>query len=41
MINSGGFVGNFLDLLNPDKSLLFKLEKVFKNVDEAINYLKK
>ena len=42
MIQSGGFLGNFSDLLNPDKSLLFKPDKVFKKiVNEADKFLKK
>ena len=42
MIQSGGFVGNFLDLLNLDKSLLLKSDKVFKKLlMKWINYLKK
>ena len=42
MIQSGGFVGNFLDLLTPDKSLLFKPDKVLKKLlMKRVIYLKK
>ena len=41
MIQSGGLVSNFLDLLNPDKSLLFKSDKVFKKIVNEANKLSK
>ena len=42
MIQSGGFVGNFLDLLNRDKSLLLNQIKCLeKLLMKRINYLKK
>ena len=41
MIQSGGFASNFLDLLNREKSLLFKQHKMFKKLlMKRINYLK-
>ena len=41
MIQSGVSVDNFLDLLNPDKSLLFKSDKVFKNFFNEVDKLSK
>ena len=41
MIHSGGFVGSFLDLLNPDKSLLFKQDKVSKKIVNEADKLSK
>ena len=41
MIQSGRFVGNFLDLLNLGKSLLFKPDKVFKKIVNEADKLSK
>ena len=41
MIQSGVSVDNFLDLLNPDKSLLFKSDKVFKKNFNEVDKLSK